>query len=436
MVRTRFAPSPTGLLHIGNLRSALYAYVMAKHNHGDFLLRIEDTDQERYKPEGVDDIKKILTIFGLNWDEYYVQSERKTAGIYQKAAEKLVADGHAFYCQCQSKNAKEEGFSPILRDPCRDRNLTSGAIKLKVPDNEPVTYHDFALDKDISWNSNAVYDATLLKSDGFPTYHLAAMVDDVDMKITHIMRGHDWMPSTPIHILVFKFLGEYMPQIGHLTDIQSPNGGKLSKRRDSVFCEAFLEQGYLPEALLNFIMLMGWAPKDNREEFTLAEFVEAFDEKGFQKANPLFSYTKLNWFNGQYIRQKLDTELVQLVKPFMKMSIDDTKLTQIMPLVKDRLVTLADFPKYADFFFVAPTIDPALFTPSATDHLTYALDHIFDADLADQVKAKGWKVGDFFMTLRIAICGSKFTPPLTDSMTILGKNEVLSRINSALSLLS
>jgi glutamyl-tRNA synthetase len=445
MIRTRFAPSPTGLLHIGNLRTAIYAYVMAAHNKGQFILRIEDTDQKRLKQEGYDDIKKNLDLFGLHWDELYIQSQRKQEGIYQKAAEKLVSQGHAFYCQCQAKNAKTEGFSSQLRDPCRDKNLTSGAIKLKVPNGETISYHDFVLKKDISWQTDTIYDATLLKSDGFPTYHLAAMVDDVDMRISHILRGHDWMPSTPVHLLVFKYLGSSQPEIGHLTDIQSPNGGKLSKRKDSVFVETFINNGYLPDALFNFVILLGWAPKDNRDTFTLKEFVEVFDPAGFQSSNPLFSYNKLDWFNGFYIRQKSDTELTQLVKPFMKNNDENNKLTRIVPIVKDRLTKLSDINNYAGFFFTKPTIDPSLWSDpkSSLLHLEFAktqLNSDFSKEnidsLAAKVKEKGWKIGDFFMSLRIAVCGSRFTPPLTDSMLILGQPETLSRLSLAITLLS
>ena len=440
MIRTRFAPSPTGFLHIGNLRTAVYADALAKHSQGKFILRIEDTDQKRYVPEGIADIQNILTRFGLLWDEFYVQSDRKRAGIYQQAAEKLVADNHAFYCRCPAKNAKTEGFSATLRDPCRDQKLTSGAIKLKVPDKETIAYHDFVLDKEISWNTDTVYDATLLKSDGFPTYHLAAMFDDLDMKISHILRGHDWMPSTPIHLLVFKYLGGIQPQIGHLSDIQSPKGGKLSKRRDAVFCEQFLQDGYLPEALLNFVILLGWAPKDNRELFTLKEFVEVFDIHGFQKSNPLYSDSKLNWFNGQYIRKKTDQELYSLVKPYMKTPLDP----KIINLVKDRLVKLSDFSPLTSFFTVPPVYSPDLWLDSSLSHLSISLPVLTSSDwtkegiekpLADLIHNNSWKTGDFFMSLRIAVCGSRTTPPLTDTMLILGKDETIKRINSAITVL-
>jgi glutamyl-tRNA synthetase len=447
MVRTRFAPSPTGFMHIGNLRTAVYAYTMARHSQGQFILRIEDTDRERYQEDGVESIKNTLTKFNMDWDEYYVQSERKKDGIYEKSAKKLISDGHAFYCQCPAKNAKEEGFSPILRDPCRDKNFTSGAVKIKVPDNETISYFDFVQDKKIQWDTNTVYDATLLKSDGYPTYHLAAMTDDLEMNITHILRGHDWMPSTPIHLLVFKYLGGQQPEIGHLTDILSPKGGKLSKRRDSVFCETFLEEGYLPEALLNFVILLGWAPKDNREMFILPEFVKEFDPKGFQKSNPMFHTEKLDWFNGQYIRQKSDTEITQLVKPYMKNQLEDTKIAQIIPLIKDRLIKLSDFDNLAASFIQTPVYDLSLWSDpklSAT-HLSQALPILdkvtwtkpdIETGLKNLIGQNNWKVGDFFMSLRIAICGSRQTPPLTETMLVLGRDESISRIQSAISYLT
>lgn len=446
LIRTRFAPSPTGQMHIGNLRTAVYAYALAKHNSGQFILRIEDTDQKRYDPQGITDIKNNLTTFGLNWDELYIQSERKKAGIYQQTAEKLVSDGHAFYCRCPAKNVKQAGYSTILRDPCRDRGLTSGAVKLRVPDNQQISYHDFVLDKVVSWDTNTVYEATLLKSDGFPTYHLAAMTDDLLMQISHILRGHDWMPSTPIHLLVLDYLGNRRPEIGHLTDILSSKGGKLSKRRDSVFCETFLELGYLPEALLNFVILLGWAPKDNQELFTLEEFVRKFDPSGFQKANPLFSDTKLNWLNGYYIRQKTDTQLIQLVKPFVKQDVTDTKLAQITPLIKDRLVKLSDFPSLTGLFFSPPDLDKNLFDQPdlAIEHLTLATEHLssspwtkeaIETGLMAGIKSHGWKVGDFFMSLRVAVCGSRATPPLTETMLVLGQSESLTRIRNAINFL-
>jgi glutamyl-tRNA synthetase len=438
-IRTRFAPSPTGNLHIGGLRTALYAYALAKHTEGDFILRIEDTDQKREVSGATEKIKELLNTFGLIWDEYYVQSERALTGVYKDAAEKLVKEGHAFYCDCKPKNAKLEGFSKELRDPCREKGLTSGAIKLKVPDGETITFKDFVLDKEISWDTSSVADATLLKSDGFPTYHLAVVVDDSEMKISHVLRGHDWMPSTPIHLLVYKYLGLSMPLIGHLTDILDPEGGKLSKRKGSVSCEGMIEEGYLPEALLNFVMLLGWAPKDNREMFLLSDFVKAFDEKGFQKSNPVFNREKLNWFNGEYIRGKSDGELTQL---FVKYAIkkDGDLISKITPLLKDRIEKLTDINSFGGFFFERKEVDKTLLNENASEHIKKAIEVLekitdwrkesLDEGLMTTVTENGYKTGEFFMNLRIAITGSKFTPPINDSILILGKEETISRLKA------
>jgi len=438
-IRTRFAPSPTGFLHIGSLRTALYAYVLAKHEKGDFILRIEDTDQKREVKGSTEALQKTLKKFGLNWDEFYVQSERLS--LYKDAAEKLIKDGHAFYCECKPRNAKEEGFSNTLRDPCRDKNLTTGAVKLKVPENKIVSYRDFVHKKEISWNTDSVYDATLLKSDGFPTYHLAAMVDDLDMKISHILRGHDWLPSTPVHLLVFEYLGGKKPEIGHLTDILSAETGKkLSKRSDSVFAEQFLEQGYLPEALLNFVMLLGWAPKDNRELFTLSEFVEHFDINGFQEANPRFLQDKLNWFNGEYIRKLSDENLNSKFKmqstEFSNLS--EEKQLAITKLVKDRIKKISDIDELAKFFWEVDKQSLALrakklLGKNYKEHLEKALIAIEKSIPLDSVpKENNFKVGDFFMDLRIAITGVKFTPPINESIEILGKDEAAERLKKVL----
>lgn len=436
--RTRFAPSPTGFLHIGSLRTALYAYAMAKHEGGDFILRIEDTDQKREVEGALESLQDVMHKFGLNWDEFYIQSARHKTGIYIKAAEKLVSEGHAFYCQCPPKNAHTDGYSTVLRDPCRDKNLKSGAIKLRVPDHESLSYYDFVHRKEITWDSTTIYDATLLKSDTFPTYALAAMVDDLDMNVTHILRGHDWLPSTPIHLLVLDYLRgpNPRPAIGHLTDILSvATGKKLSKRRDSVFCEDYLKQGYLPEALLNFVALLGWAPKDNRELYTLPEFVEHFDIKGFQEANPRFFIDKLNWFNGQYIRQQSDSDLLPLVKPYAPPGTADELLLSIIPLVKTRISLLSEFGNLTEFFFQAPDRsvlrqDDLPFLEAAKQALTscdWSKEGI-ENSLLTAAQDHGWKNTPFFGALRLAITGKKVSPPLTESMLILGRDTTISRL--------
>jgi glutamyl-tRNA synthetase len=406
-VRTRFAPSPTGYLHIGGLRTAAYAYALAKHNKGDFILRIEDTDQKRNIPGSADSLKKTLEIFGLKWDESYTQSERLK--LYKEVAEKLVSQGNAYHFE--------------------------GAIKLKIPKDEIVSYRDFVFKQEIKWNTNDVFEPIILKSDGFPTYHLAVVVDDHEMKISHVLRGYDWMPSTPIHLLIYKFLEYEIPEIGHLTDIQSPEGGKLSKRKGNVSVEQFLADGYLPEALLNFIILLGWAPKDNREMFTLEEFVQNFREDGFQKSNPRYVPDKLNWFNQQYIKKLSDEELANKVKNFTK--CEDIK--KYLPLVRDRLVTLKDFDALTDYFFSRPAGQSPLGGAqkqkqgAIVTHAISVLQTSFDGKILEE-KAREFctqeniKVGDYFMALRVAITGKTATPPLWEIMQILGKEESLERL--------
>lgn len=440
-IRTRFAPSPTGSLHIGGLRTAAYAYALAKHDGGDFLLRIEDTDQKREVSGAREKLQEILTTFDITWDEFYVQSDRAQDGLYRKRAEQLVKNGHAFYCQCEARNAKEEGFSKVLRDPCRDQELTSGAIKLRVPDNEKISYHDLVIKKDIEWSTNDVADTTLLKSDGiFPTYHLAVVIDDTEMKISHVLRGYDWLPSTPIHLLVYKYLGYERPEIGHLTDIQDIAGGKLSKRKGSYSCEALLSEGYLPQGILNFIILLGWAPKDNRELFTLEEFVEHFDVAGFQKSNPVYNIDKLNWFNGQYIRKLSDEEFVKKVQEMYGDKYPIDKVRQLAPLVKDRIKKISEFESLAGYVFEER--EPVKLTEKYEKYIKDALKALEELEdwsteslntaLMEIVTSKGHKTGDFFQDMRGAIAGSKVTPPLNDTLVIMGKKETLNRLHNAL----
>lgn len=463
-VRTRFAPSPTGFLHIGGLRTALYNYAFAKSQNGSFILRIEDTDRRRFVPGATEKIYEMLKIFGLLWDEGpltggefgpYIQSERVEKGIYKKYAEKLISKGDAYYCFCEDSHevdVQEEGKKVLMRDKCRilseeevESNIKSRktpAIRLKVPDSGEISYEDFIINKKISWDSQNVDDVVLLKSDGFPTYHLGVVIDDYLMKISHVIRGHDWLPSTPVHLLLMRYLNFEPPMIGHLTDILDPAGGKLSKRKGSVSCEEFLEEGYLPEAILNFIMLLGWAPKDNRELFTLSEFVKAFPLGNLQISNPIFNRKKLDWFNGIYIRQKSDSELLNLIKPFSPENGDEETIRKTIPLVKDRITKLADYSSLAGFFFEEPEIDKTFFGHQSKEQLLSAKSVLEKLDKWDKEKIEKtlnklitenkWQPGDFFMNFRIALTGSKFTPPITDSAVILGKDKTLERLENVL----
>lgn len=464
-VRTRFAPSPTGFLHIGHLRTAMYAYAMAKANNGTFILRVEDTDRQRYIPGSIEKSYETLKYFGLNWNEGplvggpyepYVQSERVKLGLYQEFVDKLLKEKKAYYCFCDKQTVdeieEEHDLGQIkLRDTCRDltdeqvkEKLKKGikpAVRLQVPDGITISFVDFITKKTIKWESRFVDEVMLLKSDGFPTYHLAAMVDDYLMRISHVFRGHGWFPSTPAHLLLMDYLEFPRPEICHLTDILDPEGGKLSKRKGSVSCDDLTKEGYLSEALMNFIMLVGWAPKDNRELFTLDEFVENFNKGSLQVSNPVFDRTKLDWFNGYYIRQKTDSELAELLKPYVPEGGNPELLVKIVPIIKDRLVKLSDLSSFAGFFFTRPKVDPALFgNLDYINHLSKALSYLFNLSdwsndsvsnsLNSLITQNGWKTGDFYMSLRIALTGSKFTPPITESAVILGKEETIHRLQS------
>lgn len=461
-IRTRFAPSPTGSLHIGGLRTAAYAYALAKKNGGQFILRLEDTDKKREVEGSADKLYEILKIFNLTWDEgpivggpysSYIQSERVKTGIYKEAAQKLLDSGHAFYCFCkpQSKEEikEERKFKIEFRDPCRnltqeqiDKNIANGltpAIRLKTPDNETISYTDFVLGKQTTWKTDVVDDAMLLKSDGFPTYHLAVVVDDTAMNITHVLRGHDWQPSTPIHLLVYKYLNLPVPEIGHLTDILNPDGkGKLSKRNNNVSCEQYLSEGYLPEALLNFVILLGWAPKDNQEMFTLEEFVNKFDPKGFQKSNPRFDQRKLDWLNGQYLRKTPDSLLFAWSKTLFPEKVSDETIKSLIPLAKERITKVSDLVSLTQFVYSDINVDKTMLqanlTQLAADAITKSewSKESIESNLSQIAADNNLQRGEFFMNLRLAVAGQKVTPPLTECMLLMGKDKVLDRLQNAL----
>jgi glutamyl-tRNA synthetase len=279
----------------------------------------------------------------------------------------------------------------------------------------------------------------LLKSDGYPTYHLGVVVDDSQMQITHITRAHEWLPSTPVHLLLYKYFGFDIPKIGHVSDILDPSGGKLSKRKGNVSCEDFISEGYLPEAILNFIMLLGWAPKDNREFYTLTEFVKTFPNGDLQTANPIFNNDKLDWFNGEYIRRMENETLATKINGFYKDKYNLTLIKKITPLIKERIVKLSDFETLAGFFFQAPKGDDTkMFEEGFKIHLGSAVKSLEGIDdwkldninntLMKTIGVNEFKTGKFFMSLRIAITGSKFTPPINESAEIIGKKETISRL--------
>lgn len=473
-VRTRFAPSPTGTpesIHLGFVIRALWSYAYAKKNKGEFVLRIEDTDRERSRKDTEEEIYKVLKKFGITWDEGpdvggphgpYRQSERLEK--YQEAARKLVGRGYAYYDFDAPKREKEEikasyqeeGKLEALKNRPAARNMSLEeamvrikkgdpyVVRIKIPEDKVFEYEDWILKKKVKFFGKEVSDMILLKSDGFPTYHLAVVVDDVDMEITHVFRGQEWISSTPIHLYVYEGLGYSLPQIGHFPVILDPRTGKKFSKRDltALFgVDTWLNNGYLPEAVLNYLMLLGWAPKDNREIFSLEEFVENFDQDGVQKANPTFDSKKLDWFNGYYIRKYSDEELVNkfedINEKFKSLSAD-TKLS-ITKLIKERITKLTELNTLARFFFEKPIVDKSLFGENYKEHLIVAKEVIsrindwnldkLNENLMAEIKEKGFKVGDFFMSLRVAVTGAKFTPPINDSIIILGRDEVLDRIS-------
>lgn len=447
------APSPTGELHIGGLRTALYDYAWAKKNGGQFILRIEDTDRERLVAGALDRLLKTFTDYGLTWDEGpYIQSER--LDIYKKYAEELVKRGHAYYCFCPKERLEElrktqQSVSQLPKYDRHCRDLSSQEVKakltddipyvirLKVPDNQEIVFTDLVLGE-IKTNSNTLDDQILLKSDGYPTYHLAVVVDDHLMDVTHVIRANEWVPSTPKHVLLYQYFGWELPQFAHLSVFLDPEGGgKMSKRKGSVSAQSFLEVGYLPEAVLNYLMLLGWNPGTDRELFTLSEFTEAFSLSDLNKSNQKFTYDKLNWFNQQYIKSLDDVTLAKRLEKFT--SQDSVQIVKVLPLIKDRLVTLADFNRLTEYLWQTPTIEPELLkkyqssTKSVLSHALSILNEKWDGKVLEgEARAlcaeKKIRVGDYFMILRIAVTGRTATPPLWDIIEILGKEETLSRL--------
>lgn len=460
-VRTRMAPSPTGEYHIGHIRTLLYNYAWAKKNKGRFIIRIEDTDRERFVEGATERILDVITDYGLTWDEGprvggpfepYVQSQRQE--LYKKYADDLVSKRWAYHCFCTKDRLEElkrkrqlAGQLPMYDRRCRNlgsaeikkrlANNEPSVIRLKVPDNETIEFADIVMGK-ISVQSSALDDQVLLKSDGYPTYHLAVVVDDHLMKISHVIRGNEWISSTPKHVLLYSAFGWEMPAHAHLPVFLDPQGqGKMSKRKGAVSARSFLEEGYLPEAILNYLMLLGWNPGTEQELFTLPEFVEAFDLANLNKANPRFTYEKLNWFNQKYIQALDNVTLAGRIAGFTKQS--EAEITKVLPLVKDRLVILTDFDRLTDYLWQTPTIEPELLqkyqssTKSVLEHTTHILGEKWDGKLLevaarDFCSRENIKVGDYFMILRIAVTGRIATPPLWDVMEVLGKKETLSRL--------
>lgn len=474
-VRVRFAPSPTGSLHIGSVRTTLYNYFFARQHKGTLVLRIEDTDQDRLVPGAIESIYDGLNWMGVTWDEGpreggphapYVQSERLP--LYQKHAQELVDGGAAYFCFCSKERlaalrAQQAQRREITRYDRFCRNIDpkeaaerarseSHVVRLKVPDSGTVAIDDLVYGR-VEWPIETIEDQVLLKSDGFPTYHLAVVIDDHVMGISHIFRGEDWLPSTPKHVLIYRAFQWDVPPIAHFPNVLGPDGKKLAKRHGATAVEEFRKTGYLPEALTNYLALVGWAPGTEDEIFSMDELVHRWKIEQVQKAGGKWDRARLDWFNGMYIRKLSDDELPARLDPFVPAEWDRTMVRKTIPLIRERMHTLAQARELIDFLFVdAPAYAPNALVPKgrepgetievlarSTVPLRYAQPFAKDAieqGLRGVAGEFGWKVKDFMQPIRVAVTGRSEGPPLFDAIELLGQQRTLERIARAEELLA
>lgn len=478
-VRTRFAPSPTGRMHVGNLRTALYTYLIAKHEGGDFILRIEDTDQERYVEGAVDIIYRTMEKTGLIYDEGpdkdggygpYVQSERQRSGIYMEYAKKLVEKGEAYYCFCTQerldslkKNVNGEEIMAYdkhclgLSKEEVEANLKAGmpfVIRQNNPKEGTTTFHD-DIYGDISVDNSELDDMVLIKSDGYPTYNFANVVDDHLMGITHVVRGNEYLSSSPKYNRLYEAFGWEVPVYVHCPTITNEEHKKLSKRSGHSSFEDLLEQGFLTEAIVNFVALLGWSPAGNQEFFTLEELVKEFDYHNMSKSPAVFDMTKLRWMNGEYLK-KMDFEpFYAQAEPYLKAVITKPlDLKKIAAMVKTRIEVFPDIAAQVDFFETLPEYDPEMYVhkkmkttketsletlkevlPLLEAQEDYSNDALYET-LAAYVAEKGVKTGFVMWPIRTAVSGKQMTPAgATEIMEVLGKEESLERIRKGIALL-
>ena len=486
-VRVRYAPSPTGLQHIGGIRTALFNYFYARSQGGSFILRIEDTDRERTTDTAVQDLYDMLNWLGITWDEGpgkggeygpYVQSER--VELYRDYAEKLIADGKAYRCYCTTERlkalreeqdrtkSKEKGYDRHCRnlDAAERSELEksgkSSVVRLKVPLDGKTSFDDILMGTISRKNKDVNPDPVLLKSDGFPTYHLANVIDDHLMGITHIMRAQEWIPSGPLHVLLYEAFGWEPPKYCHLPMVMGKDGQKLSKRHGSTAVRDFMNDGYLPEAIVNYISLLGWSYDDKTEFFTREELEKVFSLEKINKAPGVFDYKKLDWFNGMYIRKKSEAELRELIIPFLvrdgiileSPTEDQEKIIgNMIPLIHERMKKLSDVSEMTRFLFQdIETPNPEDVIPKKADaakaleilrlskNLLSALweqgdggdDEAMEQLFRDTAAKTGVGLGALLMPIRAAVTGSRISPPLFESVKLLGKEKTLERIDKTI----
>jgi glutamyl-tRNA synthetase len=469
-VRVRFAPSPTGALHIGSVRTILYNYLFARQRQGTLILRVEDTDQDRLVPGAIDSIYEGLHWLGITWHEGpqeggpyapYVQSERLS--LYQKHAQELVEKGAAYYCFCSKERlavlrAEQEAAHQITRYDRHCRNipvaeaaerakLEPHVIRQKVPDVGTLAILDLVHGR-IEWQANTIEDQVLLKSDGFPTYHLAVVVDDHVMEISHIMRGEEWVASVPKHLLIYSAFGWEAPPMAHFPSVLGSDGKKLSKRHGSTAVSQFREDGYLPEALINYLALIGWSPGTEDEVFSMDDLIRVWNIEQVQSAGGMWDKERLDYFNGVWIRKLSVDELVPRLEPFVPAEWDREVLKRIVPHIQERMKTLKDAAEQIRFLFTDDIgYESKLLIPKKSDRVTTAealarsqavlqeLEPFTAAvikpaleGLAEQLE---WSRKDLNGAIRMAITGRGVGPPLYESLEVLGKQKSLRRIEKA-----
>ncbi|PIT88776.1 MAG: glutamate--tRNA ligase [Candidatus Magasanikbacteria bacterium CG10_big_fil_rev_8_21_14_0_10_36_32] len=486
MIKTRFAPSPTGYLHVGGLRTALYSYLVARQTGGKFLLRIEDTDRERFVADGTANILKSLYWAGLIPDEGvtqdeqgaiiqtgdkgpYIQSERLE--IYRKYVDELIDKGYAYYCFCspekleemrmiQQKNKLPTGYDGCCRKiDCteakkRALNGESCVIRMNMPKDGETVFND-EIRGEIRIKNELIDDQVILKSDGFPTYHLAVVVDDYLMGITHIIRGEEWLSSVPKHLKLYEYFGWEAPKMAHLPLLLNADKSKLSKRQGDVAVEDYIKKGYLPEAILNFVAFLGWNPGDEREIFSLEDLIKEFSLDKVGKAGSVFNLEKLDWFNQQYLRKLPVEDLTERAKPFFKqagveLKVEDKQLAKIISLERERVITLAELPEAVKFVFALPNYESTLpvWKKSDANEAKNILSELkemlynfsehqwnienLETTIGEWIKEKGYQNGNVLWPLRVSLSGQQNSPGPYEIADVLGKEESIRRIETAI----
>ena len=475
-VRTRFAPSPTGKMHVGNLRTALYAYLIAKHAGGDFILRIEDTDQERFVEGALEIIYRTLEKAGLRHDEGpdiggsagpYVQSERQAQGIYLKYAKELIDKGQAYYCFCDKERLESlkqtiEGKEIVVYDKhCLsltkeevEEKLAQGipyVIRQNTPNEGTTTFHD-EIYGDISVDNSELDDMILIKSDGYPTYNFANVVDDHLQGITHVVRGNEYLSSAPKYNRLYEAFGWEVPVYVHCPLITDENNKKLSKRCGHSSFEDLLEQGYVTEAIVNYVALLGWSPAENREIFSLEELAERFDYTRMNKSPAVFDIQKLKWMNGEYLKAMDFDRFYQMALPYIHKTVTrDVNTRRLAEMVKTRIDVLPEIREHIDFIEEMPEYDTEMYrnkksksTPESSltiltevlpllqEQESYTNEALYEL-IGGYIEEKGYKTNHVMWPIRIAVSGKMMTPGgATELMEVLGKEESLSRIRAAI----